>query len=155
MNMSLCCLQYNIDIHMVHNSDMEINIIHFVSNSVKDNIMRWDIPINYRINSDKQWIVCICITNTPNVEPHKIQHEQCQTEEYLAAVPTSIPELPVAQVAAKINPLVTDPRAVAAVAAVMPTREPLAVGPTPMNISNHGMNSWVIKVVMRALEGSR
>jgi len=54
-----------------------------------------------------------------------------------------------------INPPVAGPRAAAAVAAVIPTLEPLTVGHTSMNVSNYGMMSWVMKVVMRAMEGCR
>jgi len=75
MNMSISFLQYDINIHMVHNSHLQMDIIHCMYNSVKDNNMRWIITINCRINSDKQRILYICITNTLNVDRHKIQHK--------------------------------------------------------------------------------
>jgi len=139
---------------MYHNSDMGTNIFGFMVNSDKD-VFRWqEIEMHHKIKSDEPWIQCTAKADTPNANLHNIQCSPWQTEPDLAAAPASILEIQVAAVAAMIKTPVADPMAAAAAAAIIKTLAPVALGLTPIEMSDSSTKPGVIMAVMRVWKAS-
>jgi len=140
---------------MDRNSDIKSNIIGFIVNSDKDDCMWREIEMHYIINSVELWIPCICEADTRNMNLHNIQQPQWQTEPDLTAAPASVLEIAEAVVAPIIKSPVPGPRAAAAAAAMIKTLVPVAMGLTPMEMSDSGTNLGGIMAVTRARNASR
>jgi len=89
--------------------------------------------MHYIIKGDEPWIPCTCKAVTPNVNLRNIHCTQWQTEPDLAAAPTRVVEIPKAAVAGMIK-----------------TPAPVAVGLTRMEMSDSSTNPGVKTVVTSA-----
>ena len=111
--------------------------------------------MHYIIKSDEMGILCTCKVDTPNADLHNILPTQLQTEPDLAAVPSSVLEIPEATFAAMIATPVASPWVAAAAAAIIKTLVRVAMGLTRMEMCNSGTNPGAITVVMGARMASR
>jgi len=90
-----------------------------------------------------------------NANLHNRRRTQWKTEQHLATAPTSILEILEVAVTAMIITPVAGSTAAAAAAAINKTPAQVAVGPTPMEMSNSGTKLGALSLIRRALEASR
>jgi hypothetical protein len=105
--------------------------------------------------SDKPWIPCTCIADTPNVNLHSnIQWTQWQMEPDLPAARETVQDNPESALATLIKIPVPGPRAGAA-ATIINTPAPVGLGLTPMTMVDICTEPVEMMVVMRAGNASR
>ena len=111
--------------------------------------------MHYIINGDEPWILCTCKADTSNLNSQSnIQCTKWQTAPDMAAAPVTVLHNPEAGVAALINIPVASPRAAAA-AMIIKTPVPVAVGLTPIKLTNNVTNLGAIMVITRAATACR
>jgi len=110
--------------------------------------------MHYIIKYDEPWIPCTCNVDTRNANLHNLQHTRLQADSDVAAAPAHDLEIPEAAVAAIINTPVAGPWVAPVAAAMIKTPPPVAVGLTPITMSNGGTTPEGIMAVMRAWKAS-
>jgi len=128
INMILTHLQYNIDFHMDHNSDMGTNIICFIIKSDQHHFWWQEIDLHCILCGDKLWISCTCNADAHNVNMNNIQCTPWQMEPDLPAATAGILEIPKAAVVTILVTAVAGSRPAAAAAAVFHTPVTVARG---------------------------